>query len=191
MRSLFVIVASFVLASRAMAGIAGLAGTCWDEAAQRYGVSAQLLYAIARVESGLDPQAVNWSHVHRTGTHDIGLMQINSGHLPALKRHGITESDLQSPCVNIHVGARLMADNFARLGMNWNAVGAYNAVCTELKGQDCARARTNYAWKVYLNLPSPSQQTAKALSLQNPSPPSQSSSDFVPLRVHVSMRGQP
>jgi soluble lytic murein transglycosylase-like protein len=189
MRSLFVIVASFVLASRAMAGIAGLAGTCWDEAAQRYGVSAQLLYAFARVESSLDPQAVNWSHVRRTGTHDIGLMQINSGHLPALQRHGITESDLQSPCINIHVGAKLMADNFARLGVNWNAVGAYNAVCTELKGQDCAKARAIYAWKVYRNLPS--RLAAKARPLQTLPPPSQSSSDFLPLRVHVSMRGQP
>lgn len=183
MRPLFVIVVSFILASRAVAQ------TCWDEAAQRYGVSAQLLYAIARVESSLDPQAVNESHVRHTGTRDIGLMQINSGHLPALKRHGITETDLQSPCININVGAWLMADNFARLGVNWNAVGAYNAVCTELKGQACAKARSAYAWKVYRNLPS--QLSAKALKLKaSPSRP-HVVSDSVPLRVHVSLRGQP
>ena len=31
---------------------------CWEAAAQRYGVSAHLLYAIARVESNLNPKAV-------------------------------------------------------------------------------------------------------------------------------------
>jgi hypothetical protein len=32
------------------------ARACWEEAAQRYGISANLLYAIARVESNLNPQ---------------------------------------------------------------------------------------------------------------------------------------
>lgn len=185
MRPLFVIVVSIILASPA------LAATCWDEAAQRYGVSAQLLYAIARVESGLDPQAVNESHIRHTGTRDIGLMQINSGHLPALKRNGITESDLQSPCVNINVGAWLLADNFARLGVNWNAVGAYNAVCMELKGQACAKARATYAWKVYRNLPS--QLFDKALKHKPSSmrPQPRVASDLAPLRVHVSLGEHP
>jgi hypothetical protein len=65
------------------------ARACWEEAAQRYGISADLLYAVARVESNLNPQAVNRSHLQRTGSYDIGLMQINSGHLSALARHGI------------------------------------------------------------------------------------------------------
>ena len=149
------------LAVLAIAPIWALA--CWDEAAQRYAVSADLLYAIARVESNLNPQAVNRSHLQRTGSYDIGLMQINSGHLPTLFRHGIKEADLYEPCTNIRVGAWLLADSFSRRGTTWDAVGAYNAACSQLKEQDCLKARAKYAWRVYRQLPA--QRTAQ-LSLQ-------------------------
>ena len=106
------------------------AQACWDDAASRYRVSSHLLYAIARTESGLDPQAVGRN---RNGSRDIGLMQINSAWLPTLASHGIEERHLFEPCTNIHVGAWILAGNVQRLGYTWEAVGAYNAANPALR----------------------------------------------------------
>ena len=67
------------------------AHACWEQASSRYGVNAELLYAMARTESGLDPRAVGHN---RNGSRDIGLMQINSAWLPRLSKHGIAKRHL-------------------------------------------------------------------------------------------------
>lgn len=116
---------------------------CWDEAAQKYGLDPNLLHAIAKTESNLNPAAVNRQNAN--GTYDVGLMQINSTWLPTLKRFGITEKDLYEPCVSIDVGAWILAHNIRRFGNTWAAVGAYNTP-NPTRG-------LLYAHRVYRNLP--------------------------------------
>jgi soluble lytic murein transglycosylase-like protein len=114
---------------------------CFEQAAKRYRISAQLLRSISRVESGGNPAAF---HRNANGSWDVGHMQINSAWLPTLAKYGITKDRLTNPCVNTHVGAWILANNFQRMGYGWNAVGAYNA-----KSPDKAAA---YARKVAANL---------------------------------------
>ena len=151
---------------------------CWDGAAQRYQINARLLYAIAKCESDMRPGVVNRSHRARTGTYDIGLMQINSSNLQRLGAYGIDEQQLYDACTNIHVGAWILADKIQRHGLSWEAVGAYNAACTELKGKDCSAARSRYAWCVYRNL-----SNAPAHSPITPSPAMVP--EFVPIATRV------
>jgi len=97
---------------------------CFEQASVRYGVPENLLRAISYVESRGNPHAWN---TNTNGSTDIGHMQINSGWLPVLAKYGITESRLLDACTNTHVGAWILANNIARMGYRWEAVGAYNS----------------------------------------------------------------
>ena len=98
---------------------------CFAPAAERYGVNESLLRAIAKVESNYDPQAV---HYDTDGTHDVGIMQINSSHFERLRQFNITEDTLfNRPCTNVAVGAQILAGFIKQFGLTWRAVGAYGA----------------------------------------------------------------
>ena len=126
----------------------GVASACWEQAAQKHAVSADLLIAVARAESSLNPRAVNRSHAAQTNTVDIGMMQINSNE-KMLRNLGVTPQQLLDPCTNIDAGARILAEKIARYGRTWEAVGAYNASCATIAPQQCLRTRMRYAWRVY------------------------------------------
>lgn len=126
--------------------------SCFEDAGAMYGVSPLLLRGMAQVESSMRPGAMNKSHATRTGSYDIGLMQINSRWLQRepLRTLGYEERHLLDACTSVKVGAWILSQNLARYqGDTWEAVGAYNAACTSLKGEACRNARSAYAWKVY------------------------------------------
>ena len=119
---------------------------CFDSAATRYGINASLLKAIAMTESSMRPDV-------ESPTRDIGLMGINRSWLPRLKNEfGLTEADIWEPCTNVNIGAWILAHNFKQYGVSWEAVGAYAAACTKLKGNDCVKARYQYSQRVWTNL---------------------------------------
>ena len=129
----------------AMTGNQALA-YCWEAAASQHNIEPELLQAIAAVESGFRAQAMN--HANRNGTRDIGLMQINSSHLPRLLKQGITEDRLlNEPCLSVQVGASILAEFIQRLGYNWTAVGSYNVGTGSGPERDALRIQ--YAQKIW------------------------------------------
>jgi soluble lytic murein transglycosylase-like protein len=109
---------------------------CFEKAGTEYGVSPHLLWAIAKVESGFIPQAINWNP---NGTYDYGVMQINSSWAGKLGMD--TWESLGEPCTNVRVGAWILAQCIQKHGYTWEAVGCYNA--------SDRKKRQRYARKVY------------------------------------------
>jgi len=122
------------------------AESCWQSAANRYGIHETILRAIALTESAMDSQAINRN---TNGSVDIGLMQINSRWFPSLAESGIQPGDLWNPCTNIQVGAWILAGEVRRFGYTWQAVGAYHAGPAKSVARDQRRMR--YAQRVYHN----------------------------------------
>jgi soluble lytic murein transglycosylase-like protein len=118
---------------------------CWQEAGVRYGIEPDLLQAIGIVESNLNSQAHNRN---KDGSYDIGLMQINSRNMPALKKFNITERQLlDNPCLSVMSGAWILAGMIRQKGYNWEAVGAYNAGFSPAR----AHLRKRYVNRVWIH----------------------------------------
>ncbi|HFL4346100.1 TPA: lytic transglycosylase domain-containing protein, partial [Escherichia coli] len=99
---------------------------------KRYLIAPELLKTIAQQESGLVATAINHNK-NKSGkiiSTDYGIMQINSVHIPELKKLGVIKNKdelLKKPCLNIHTGAWILARHFQRCGVNWECLGSYNA----------------------------------------------------------------
>jgi len=112
---------------------------CFEYAGNEHGITPIILESIARVESNLNPRAINRN---RDGSVDIGLMQINSGWLKTLN---VSQKDLlDDACLNTRVGAQILRQCIDRYGLNWEAIGCYNATSRDKK--------VGYAWKVFRKL---------------------------------------
>jgi soluble lytic murein transglycosylase-like protein len=98
--------------------------SCFFDAAKRYGIEPPLLMALAHIESRFDASAFN---IRSDTDWDIGVMQIWSSWLPKLEKYNIRKDHLLDPCVNINIGAWILAENFASHGNNLTSIGAYNA----------------------------------------------------------------
>jgi len=144
-----------------------------QQAAQRYGISADLMLAMARHESGLNPYAINRANAN--GSIDVGLLQINSGWFGPLSKFGITPGMLWEPCTNATVGAWILAQNIQRHGYTWKAVGAYNAAS--------AHKQQVYAQRIYRALHGQPTRPAELVNTSAIRPPVQTGAQPGPMAV--------
>jgi len=114
----------------------------FEEAAQTWGVPVALTRAIARVESGFSPWAINiegrsysfdskekalekgQQAQNANRSFDSGVMQVNSFWL---KKYGIPLEAALAPGANIFLGSWILKQEIERHGQTWNAVGAYHS----------------------------------------------------------------
>ena len=117
---------------------------------------AQLVEAIARQESGLNPLAVNIAGksyypatreeaerliqkaIAAGQSFDVGMMQVNNWWM---ERFAIDPFSLLDPATNERWGKWILAEEISRHGLSWKAVGKYHS-------PDPERGR-QYAWLVY------------------------------------------
>lgn len=111
------------------------------QAARHWQIPARLDLAVARVESGLNPWAVNvagrgfmpktseeaariideaWN---RGASLDVGLMQINSYWM---RRYGLDPHTLLEPRNNAVMGVWILSKEIERFGLTWQAVASYH-----------------------------------------------------------------
>lgn len=103
---------------------------CIHQSAQRYQLPEALIVAVIKTEGG-ENGVINHNH---NGTVDIGIMQVNSIHLPELKKNRITLNTLRyRACTNIEVGTWILRKGFGKwvdyrdAGQWWKAVGNYHS----------------------------------------------------------------
>jgi hypothetical protein len=97
---------------------------CINETAIEYHIPAKLLITLLELEHGKVGQIIKNKNV----SYDIGPAQINSSWLPELKKHGITQSQIQfDPCMNIKVGAWIAAKAIASENNLLVGIGDYHS----------------------------------------------------------------
>lgn len=97
--------------------------TCWNRAGERYKIDPLLLKAIAWKESRGQANAVGPKL--KDGNRALGMMQINTIHLPKLAEYGISKEHLFKPCTSQEVGAWVLSSCIRQFGNTWKAVGCY------------------------------------------------------------------
>jgi soluble lytic murein transglycosylase-like protein len=97
---------------------------CIVPAASYHGVNHDVLRAILRVESGLQPNAVARN---RNGSIDVGIGQINSIHFRELAKFGISPTHLKDACIGIYVAAWQLKKGMTARGNSWEGIASYHS----------------------------------------------------------------
>ncbi|MEQ9418131.1 MAG: lytic transglycosylase domain-containing protein [Salinisphaeraceae bacterium] len=122
---------------------------CVDQIAVVYQVPVEIIAAIRIVEGGRPGLVVT----NRSGSQDLGPMQINTWWIEHLDEWGIDRNDLlHNPCTNIATGAWIFRQEYDRFGNLPDAFAAYNAGAGNLAaGRQYAERAQKVLEKVWLD----------------------------------------
>lgn len=134
---------------------------CIIPASTFHGVNPWLLRAILRVESSLKPGAFNRNS---NGTIDIGIGQINSMHLPTLKKYGIDSTHLSDACIGTYVSGWFLKKVIVERGNTWEGVASYHSRTPEFNQryqrlliEELQRSQASTSYPAAMPTPMPAQ----------------------------------
>lgn len=111
---------------------------CVQQAAQVYHVPPALILAIMKVEGGKRGTLSD----NTNGTHDYGVMQINSLWLEKLRPYGFTPERIQyDACANIWVGTWILSQKMNNSKDIWKGIANYHSYSE--------KENKVYQWKVW------------------------------------------
>lgn len=117
---------------------------CIVVAAKHFNINPLIIKAIARVEGG----GIGTLSKNSNGTYDMGVMQINTIHLPAIKRAypSITWKDITyKPCVNIGVGTWILRKRLDETDDFWRGVANYHSKTPKYRDRYLRLVRQQYS----------------------------------------------
>lgn len=115
---------------------------CIAGAASRYSLPLPVFRAVLKTEGGWD----GLKKINTNGSYDMGVAQINTIHLPELRKYGISEQMLvNDSCTNVHVAAYRLRSEINRVPDFWVGVGNYHSRTPHLNRAYQARVRRNMA----------------------------------------------
>lgn len=161
MKSLFTLIALLAFAGNTRAD-------CIQDAALRYRVNADLLWAIGEVESHHDSDAVGVPL--SDGNVALGRFQINTIHLPELAKYGAVKADLFDHCKSAFFGGWALARCIKVKGNTREAVGCYNTgpASTDVAAQDRYIAKVEAAYRRRISGVSSDAGNTKTTQRQQP-----------------------
>ncbi|MEC4339759.1 lytic transglycosylase domain-containing protein [Stenotrophomonas pavanii] len=115
---------------------------CIAGAASRYSLPLPVFRAVLKTEGGWN----GLKKINTNGSYDMGVAQINTIHLPELRKYGISEQMLvNDSCTNVHVAAYRLRSEINRVPDFWVGVGNYHSRTPHLNRAYQARVRRNMA----------------------------------------------
>lgn len=104
---------------------AALIAQCTEHASRHFRVPGSVVLAIIEVEGG----RVGTVSKNSDDTYDLGIMQINTIHLPEIrKRFGVGWRELAyKPCLNIGIGTWILSQRLSEVDDFWRGVGNYHS----------------------------------------------------------------
>nr|WP_229650316.1 lytic transglycosylase domain-containing protein [Vibrio splendidus]MCC4882976.1 lytic transglycosylase domain-containing protein [Vibrio splendidus] len=113
---------------------------CVSYSANHFDINKNVIKSIVLVEGG---KAGTMSR-NSNGTYDMGIMQINTIHLPDIKKKypTVTWKDVAyDPCINIGIGSWILSQRLKEASSYWVGVGNYHSKTPKF--------RNRYLKKIY------------------------------------------